>query len=637
MQTEQNENKKHDLNDLLGLLIDQLMRVTHAERALIYLYDTGDQVLWNRAGVGAEIMEIQFKLGDGIPGKVIAEGVAINIEDVSRDNQFDPAIDQITDVKIKNMLVVPIIDARSHKVGVVQLINKKEGSFNERDLQFVEAMAAQAAIGIENTVLYLNLQETRKREEILNEEIRVQNKKLQDAYLQLDEKAKLAETSSKNILRNRTILTVASIILFVILGFFVWRSGRVATPTTKKQPEVVLPKITEDGTGELPIFTVKTEPLYFPLTLSGNLDAVETVNLFAPFTGRITEVNFKIGESVAKGQVLLKLDTEHLESEYRSAQIEMWKARNKYDEVKDWDKGVEMAKARRELQRAQEDLEDKKQTLEKTKELYRLGIISEREWDATLKAEKQAEIGLLTTQESMDATIKKGDTQAVQIELFGLENAELKARDLKEKLDKATIEAPTYGVAIRPVSSSEAVSGQSGRKEVTVEKGVKIDEGSIFVAIADMTRLSVLGRVDELDITSVHAGQDVEITGDAFPGVILKGKVDYVSSQAKTGGTKPYFEIRVTTIPLTKEQLEAVRLGMSATLSINKYMNPKAILIPFSTIRTEPDGNYVYKIVEGEKEPVKTKITRGITTVKSVEVTSGVEAGDRLLILSPTT
>lgn len=631
MQRENFEETKHDLNELLALLISQLVRTTGAEQVLIYLYDSGDEMLWNRSGVGAEIMEVQYKIGQGIPGKVIEEGKLINIEDAKRDSRFNLELDRVMGIDVKTMLVVPIIDTEQRKVGVIQLINKKEAPFTERDIQFVEAMAAQAAIAIENTVLYLNLQETRKREEGLNEEIREQSLKLKDAYIQLDEKSRLIERSSKKVLRNRTIITIASIILFVIVGYFLWGSAKIHLTKVPKPVEEKLPVITEENKGTIPVYIVKTEPLYFPLTLSGNLDAVETENLFAPFTGRITEVNFKIGESVQKDQVLLKIDTEQLEADYRSAQIEEWKAKNEYEEIKDWDKSVEMAKAKRALARAKDELADKRRTMEKSMALHKEGIIPDNEWEGIQKAVKEGETSLIAAQEEYDGVLKRGDEQSVKIKLFAFQNAELKERDFKDKLDKATIFSPVYGVAIKPASATESESSRGSRREVTVEKGVKIDEGSIFVGIADMTRLSVLGRVDELDITKVKAGQDVNVTGDAFPGIILRGKVDYVSSQAKTGGTKPYFEIRVTTVPLTKEQLDAVRLGMTATLSVMTYVNPKAILIPFNTIQTDFEGNYVYRLPEGSTVPEKVRIERGITTVRAVEVTSGLEAGDRLL------
>lgn len=631
MQPPRPEEKPHDLTELLALLTQQATEFTGAEHAIIYLYDRDEQLLWNRSGAGADLMEIQFKLGEGIPGHSIETGEVINVEDAARDDRVEPEKYKFLDIVLKTMLVVPILEKNGGKVGVLQLINKRSGAFDDEDVQFIQAIADQAAIGIDNTVLFTNLQEVRRREEALNEEIRLQARKLQDAYMSLDEKSRLIEGASKKIQRNRLIATAFSILLFVTIGYFLWQSGTFTPAEKPRERKEDLPQITEENKDKVPTFTVKSSRLVYPLTLSGTLDAVETQNLYAPFTGRITEVNFKFGESVEQDQLLVALDTEQLEAEYRTARIEEWKNRSNYEEVRDWETGVEMAKARRELQRAEEDLLERQQNMDKQKELFDLGIISLKNWEEVQKAVKQAENGLITNKESFAATKKKGDDQSVKTALFNWQNAALKERDLKEKLDKAKILSPVFGVAIKPTS------GASGdRKEVAVEKGVKLDEGVIFMAIADMSRLSVLGKVDELDITSVKQGQKVIITGDAFPGVVLQGTVEYVSSQAKTGGNKPYFEIRVTTFPLTDDQRKAIRLGMTASLSVETYVNPDALLIPFSTIRLEPSGNYVYKLEAGSTEPVKTLISRGITTPKGeVEVLSGIKPGDRLLILQP--
>lgn len=613
------EEKPHDLNELLQLIVDRTTSFSKAERVIIYLYDDHEKVLWNRAGQGAELMELEFKLGEGIPGQALEKGKSIHIADVGQDSRYDAKVDDVTDVSVKTMLCSPIMD-KEKRIGAIQLINRTDGgSFNERDVAFVEAMCAQAAIAIENTILFGSLQETRKHEQELAEKIKEQNEKLQEAYQTVEEENKAVVETSKRVGKSRMIATIVFIILFLGLGLFVWRSATGWISKSKAEKAEAIPEITEK-VESANVFTVEPQFLSYPLTLTGTLEPSNIENKFAPFTGRILSMDFIIGEEVRKGQKLLVLSDEKVKVEFRTAKIAEITAREEYDKKLNWATSTELANAKRDLQRAEESMNTNER-------LYKLGIISRE----NLELSKD---GYNTSKTKLETVEKEGNAQAVQISEFKWENANLTVRELEEKMAKAVITANADGVAIKP----EVGGGSTDEKKTVkpMEPGVTMDDGTIFVAIADLTRLKVLGRVEEVDIISVKQGQKVKVTGSAFPGITLEGEVTYVSSQAKKGGRSPYFDISVITDPITEEQRKYLRLGMSAVLSIVTYSNPEALMIPFGAIKIARDGNYVYKIEPGVKEPVKTRVTTtGKTTPTQIEIESGIKAGDKLVIVNP--
>lgn len=611
------EPKPHDLNELLNLIIEKTKNFTQAQRVIIYLYDDFEKVLWNRAGEGVEFMAAEFKLGQGIPGQVIDKEKTFNIPDVTKDSRFDPKIDDITDVQIKSLLCAPITE-RPKKIGVIELINKQTGAFDAADEAFVEAMCAQAAIAIENTVLFGSLQETRKNEQALADKIKEQNEKLQEAYMKVEEETKTVKETSKNLKRNWLIATVGIISLFFGIGLIIWGVKYFFETKEKKAPTSEQLGVDLKQLGEKDFFTVVPESLSYPLTLRGVLEPSNIENMFVPFSGRVLSKNFTIGEEVKKGQELLNLNDEKVKVEYRNAKIAEITALQEYDKKKNWATGTELLDAQRELIRSQ-------QKVDSSKKLYDLGVISKDSLDS-------AEDSLHNAQTKLETTEKEGNAEAVQIAEYKWDNAVITERELADKIEKAIIRANTDGVAISPITSA-ASGGTESKKNVTVEVGMLVDDGTVFVAIADLTRLRVVGRVEEVDITSIKQGQEVKVTGDAFPGIVIEGLVTYVSSQAKQGGRAPYFEIYVETLPLTEEQRKRIRLGMSATLSIITYSNPEALMVPFNAIKIARDGNYVFKMIPGQLEPEKVRVETGKTTAKSVEITSGVEAGDKLLIL----
>ncbi|MDD5533210.1 MAG: hypothetical protein PHC52_10460, partial [Syntrophales bacterium] len=75
-----------------------------------------------------------------------------------------------------------------------------------------------------------------------------------------------------------------------------------------------------------------------------------------------------------------------------------------------------------------------------------------------------------------------------------------------------------------------------------------------------------------------------------------------------------------------------LRLGMSANISILILNKPGAILIPVGAVRTEGADRVVMVRDKQSKQPKKVKVETGITTVDSVEILKGVQAGDEVML-----
>ena len=629
---ELDQYKPHNINELLDLIVDRITRFTMAENVIVYLYDADDQMLFNRAGKDIEVMELQFPLGKGLVGKSLDELRPYIIPDVSKDKDFDPKVDTVAKDQIKSLLIVPISNEKKDRIGVIELINKKEGAFTHDDLTFVEAMSAQAGISIENTVLFGELLTTRDREKKLIEEIKTQNSDLQKAFMQLDEKSQKIEETSKRIRKVRNIGFTFIGVVVLIIFYFLWPSS-----SSSSSPAYVPTKAptfsTEQGqTYER--YTVTPQPVTLPLTTSGILQPAQMVNVFAPFAGIIKDVNFQFGSTVEKGQKLIELDSTKIESEYRTAQVDEIKKKQDLLKIKNWEKGSKMTEAYRSLAKAEDELALAKDEYESSQLLYNKGAISKRDLDAAKRKIASSEDALLKANESLEATRQEDNPQEILFKDYDWQNAKLKETQLKGKLERAILYSPVPGVAIKPLASSSGSKDQGGVVQ-NVERGISVAEDAIFLSIADLSRLSVSSTVDEIEVNQVRPGQDVTITGDGFKGVTLHGEVTYVSSEAKSSGRKPQFEIKVTTDPLTDEQRKAVKLGMSAYLSINTYTNPNALMVPFRAVQITREGKFVYRITEGATQPEKVQVETGITTpvTGTVEIVNGLNSGDTILLL----
>lgn len=99
------------------------------------------------------IREIPFKMKTGVSGWAATNRKSVVIENAQVDERFNRAVDVITGVRTRSLLCVPII--RNDKVlGVIELVNRVDGFFREPDLLFVEALARQVGVAIENCNLF---------------------------------------------------------------------------------------------------------------------------------------------------------------------------------------------------------------------------------------------------------------------------------------------------------------------------------------------------------------------------------------------------------------------------------------------------------------------------------------------------
>lgn len=147
-------NSTLDLDRLLTLIVEAALSIVDATGGTLYLLDEEHHELWSKVLKGLELVEIRLPMGKGIAGYVAATGDVISISDAYLDSRFNPEIDSRTGFRTKTILCVPMRNKDNKTIGVLQLINKTSGQFNEDDVSFIEALSVHAAIAIENARLY---------------------------------------------------------------------------------------------------------------------------------------------------------------------------------------------------------------------------------------------------------------------------------------------------------------------------------------------------------------------------------------------------------------------------------------------------------------------------------------------------
>lgn len=144
-----------DLEELVSSsMVSELVQLLNADRGTVYLMDPNGTELYSLIALGAEIREIRLSVGKGIAGFVAKSGRVLNIPDAYKDPRFNPDFDRKTGYHTKSVLAAPMTDALGHRIGVIQVINKKDGTvFSREDEEFMKTVAAEAATAIINVRL----------------------------------------------------------------------------------------------------------------------------------------------------------------------------------------------------------------------------------------------------------------------------------------------------------------------------------------------------------------------------------------------------------------------------------------------------------------------------------------------------
>jgi adenylate cyclase len=158
------------LGSLLRKIVEATSQFVQAERSSLFLYDAKSHELTASVAEGHEGPSIHFDAGLGLAGHSFTSGEIINVDDAYGDPRFNREIDAGTGYRTRSVLTVPVITRDGRRLGVMQALNRPNAKASgPADISRMNALAAQAAIAIDNATLFAEAASARNyNESILN-------------------------------------------------------------------------------------------------------------------------------------------------------------------------------------------------------------------------------------------------------------------------------------------------------------------------------------------------------------------------------------------------------------------------------------------------------------------------------------
>jgi len=141
---------EQDVERLLEMIIEQATLITDGDRSSLFLIDHARNSLVTKVAQHSETEEISLPLGKGIAGHVARTREPYNVSDAYADPHFDQETDRLTGYKTQSILAVPLLTHGQEVLGVIEVINKRTGSFMKYDEELLGALAAHAATALDN-------------------------------------------------------------------------------------------------------------------------------------------------------------------------------------------------------------------------------------------------------------------------------------------------------------------------------------------------------------------------------------------------------------------------------------------------------------------------------------------------------
>ena len=428
---------------------------------------------------------------------------------------------------------------------------------------------------------------------------------------------------------------------------------------------VILSKAVQKKEGE-PVQVGKVERhtrLESKVTASGDIRPVHLYNLTAEVPGRVEQIYISEGDAVKKGQPLVRVDPTQssfavtageaavrvAQADVANQQVAVQQAENNIHQTK-----ANLAGAEADLERNKADLTYAESEYNRYQALVESGVANKSQFDAAKSRFDQAR-AVVSAQQSHINQLKV----LVHDSELGVERSRTALHSSEERVKQGQADLARQSDQLKKSTRYSPIDGVVSSLPVKVgEYALASFSTTPLLTVADMSQINTEVKVDETDIADVQVGQKAKVKVDALGDFEIEGEViekgasaitrsgQTIAQSANTQEAKDFIvKIKLNPTPQVREKL---RPGMSSTAVITTATVADVLTAPLQSIvpREAPkDQQPAEQSASGsskKKEGVFvftkdgrghfTPITTGIKGDQEIEIKSGLNEGDEIII-----
>jgi HlyD family secretion protein len=366
---------------------------------------------------------------------------------------------------------------------------------------------------------------------------------------------------------------------------------------------------------EVELKVIEPVNIFEKVSATGKIQPSTEVKISSEVSGEIIELPFKEGDRVSKGDLLVKVNPDLIQSALNRAQAS-------YQNVQ------------ANLNQAEATLKEATFNYERNKSLFERGVISKADWDRAVAN-------------------YEGALAAKQSAYYGVQSAAATVNEARDNLLRTTIYSPIDGtISLLSVELGERVVGTQQMA------------GTEILRVANLNTMEVLMDVNENDIVKVKIGDTSIVEVDAYPKREFTGVVTEIANSAQgnlTADQVTNFKVKVRILESSYQDLlegkpegySPFRPGMTATVDVITEKRYNVLAVPISSVVIKTDTTSAKKSaaekfkkvkLSGEEEKfecvfikdgneAKLRVIKtGIQDNANIEVTSGLEINETVII-----
>ncbi len=369
--------------------------------------------------------------------------------------------------------------------------------------------------------------------------------------------------------------------------------------------------------------------LLVKISATGVVEPSFQVEVKSKASGEVLKFAYEEGDRIKKGKLLIQLDKSDEIRNVARSRADMASATAKLNKAKTtllsqktrYQTSLQSNQSK--VDEAEANLKESDNKLKRQEDLFQKKFTSRealQEAQTAFKVNQENRIQARAELQAAKDTIHEIDIKKHEIDLARAEvqRAKIALDEAKERLDETEIFAPITGVLIEKLVEQGQI----------ISSGISnVSGGTPLATVADMSRLFVIADVDETDIGSVRLGQPVKITADAYPGKSFPGKVRRISPKGQVENSITIFKVK---IEIKGEGKGILKPMMTANVDIISEELKNVLYLPREAVRVQKNKKFAAILVD--HRPQEVPVTTGVRNPIHVQILSGLEAGQKVLI-----
>lgn len=336
---------------------------------------------------------------------------------------------------------------------------------------------------------------------------------------------------------------------------------------------------------------------------SGRVMTPQRISIAAETTGRVNAIPVLEGQTVKRGQLLIQLNDLDERASMAQATAAVSQAEAMLRQLHE----VALPAASQALKQAQTNAEQAKKQYERTRELQARGFFSQAQLDDAKRNYDVIANQVSAARLQVKSNQPAGSDLAVAAAAVAQANASLRLAQVK--LNEDAILAPADGTLISR----------------SVEPGDIVQAGKELMVLAANGETQILVQLDEKNLAKLALGQKVLGSADAYADQRFDAIVSYINPGVDA--TRGSVEVKL----LVANPPAYLRQDMTVSVDIETARRSGALTIPTGAIH-DASSNAPWVLVVRHKHTVRQPVKLGLRGDNSVEVLTGIKAGEAVIL-----